>query len=396
MAGWWNRAQDAAFGLVADEDDQGIDEAERRRREMEAQRARMAALSAFGSQMLAASGYSRVPITGGQALGAGLDAGRQAGAKTRELQAKDRDARRKQQELEWLRKADLENLPTGELLYQLASRPALNNVITPIANARMTATQGPKLASKLAQDLHATYPDVQVGSKEWQQLYRDAMTQTQRGARPTSIDLLNEKMRLWQEAKGDPEKMAALEFAAGKGKGTTRRIYGPDGQLIIEEGGAGELRPPTENAIEAKIVAAQDRLANLKNLAATSADEYLNYAGRIGRFSLRQKSNTVGLSGEEQKWMDGAGKFLVRLNDTFNRYVNEITGAAIGVQEIDRLRAAMVNGDMSPAEFKADVVALIEIAEEEIERKRQQLGRSGPRVQGKSADDYYREAGNGP
>ncbi len=54
---------------------------------------------------------------------------------------------------------------------------------------------------------------------------------------------------------------------------------------------------------------------------------------------------------ERADFIEKRSQYINNIEQVFNTYKKEITGAAAGEKEIDQLRASFLNGDMSPSEF---------------------------------------------
>lgn len=64
-------------------------------------------------------------------------------------------------------------------------------------------------------------------------------------------------------------------------------------------------------------------------------------------------SNLTGKTKEEQAdFIEKRSKYMNNIEQVFNTYKKEITGAAAGEREIEMLRKSFLNGDMSPSEFQ--------------------------------------------
>ena len=80
----------------------------------------------------------------------------------------------------------------------------------------------------------------------------------------------------------------------------------------------------------------------------------LTYSGKITAEFTRQ-AEKLGIKPTElqREALNKKVKFTTAIEQLFNAYRKEITGAAAAVQELDRLKKSFINVDMSPTEFEA-------------------------------------------
>ena len=155
-----------------------------------------------------------------------------------------------------------------------------------------------------------------------------------------------------------------LEYQTQKrGKGTRVEV-GPDGYFSFSQGDVEplELGKAASTEVEKDILGIDEQLRGLDQVAQQYEDEFLTYGGQLaaGADSTLNKLTggdyTVGGLGTGER----AAKripFIQSVNRLFNAYRKEITGAAAAVQELESLKKAMLNTDLSPAEFKSAYAA---------------------------------------
>lgn len=154
-------------------------------------------------------------------------------------------------------------------------------------------------------------------------------------------------------------------------KGTS--IVLPDGTIVDIEGGAGEGQPLTQkslNRAQDDIISTQSNLVDLDNIAKNYSDEYLTYKGQFGAAATKYKEKLgIETSEDERRFLANRTKFTQGVEQFFNKYRKEITGAAASVQELEMLKKSMLNADASPTEFRAAYDKFRDVANAQLELK---------------------------
>jgi len=143
-------------------------------------------------------------------------------------------------------------------------------------------------------------------------------------------------------------------------------VQTPDG-LIISQGKPSEVQQimskPSQKTVgdlQESIGKSLETMGDLDQVASKYADNYLTYGGKTKRWTSRE-AEKLGLGGLVNKeFLGEATKFKTTVDQFFNQYRKDITGAAASVQELDRLKESIFNSDMSPTEFKASFGAFRE------------------------------------
>lgn len=141
--------------------------------------------------------------------------------------------------------------------------------------------------------------------------------------------------------------------------GSTETIEtGPDGSVRIVRGkgaaGTSGMQRSTAGKIEQKLMVLRETAGNLDQIAADFDPQALTYYGKLSAaISATKEQLGRELSPEESARLQSVVKFRNGLDQAFNAYRQEITGAAASVQELDRLQKTMMNTKMSPTEFQA-------------------------------------------
>jgi hypothetical protein len=116
------------------------------------------------------------------------------------------------------------------------------------------------------------------------------------------------------------------------------------------------LEKSQRSSIQGDIVDLTGQMADLDEVASLYSDDYLTLQGKA-EGGLAKAMDKVGLSTNDQKaFLGRKRKFTQGVNQLFNAYRSEITGAAASEQELERLKDAMLSEDLSPAEFQAAYV----------------------------------------
>jgi hypothetical protein len=123
--------------------------------------------------------------------------------------------------------------------------------------------------------------------------------------------------------------------------------------------GGQPLTRPNESEVQAGAINAQYGLDRLAGIRAGFDPRWLTYKGQFGQFANEIRSKAQGLpfvpklSDEARSDLSAFSRFKGDTLDNTNRYIKEITGAAMGIQEAKRIMASMPNMDDSPESFQA-------------------------------------------
>lgn len=131
----------------------------------------------------------------------------------------------------------------------------------------------------------------------------------------------------------------------------------PDGGFRITRGNtkpSESLNKTTIKDLESKIASNMDNLSRLEVIEQQYVPDFLTYGGKVSATISKLKSKAgFDLSPEDERFLQGRRRFTQGINQMFNAYRKEITGAAAAVQELESLKKAMLSEDLSPTEFKA-------------------------------------------
>lgn len=162
-----------------------------------------------------------------------------------------------------------------------------------------------------------------------------------------------------------------------------------NGNVIFEQGGWGQAASPTNattNDLQKDTISSLNTLNNLDQVAKDYKSSYLTYAGQARGWTANKMGKVFGQSGDKE-FLQGKTKFQTGVQQMFNQYRKDITGAAASVQELDRLKQSMLNEDMSPEEFEAAYSQFRNIIESSLKLKQQYMKQGLPLDQvGKAID----------
>jgi len=114
------------------------------------------------------------------------------------------------------------------------------------------------------------------------------------------------------------------------------------------------MTPTVRSQTQKEVKGLMTQLNDLTALKEDYKSDFLTYQGKFKKWALNQTSRFRGqLSPEDQKYVSGARKFVEGVEQIFNQYRKQITGAQAAMKEIKMLRDSILNKDLSPAEFEA-------------------------------------------
>lgn len=129
-------------------------------------------------------------------------------------------------------------------------------------------------------------------------------------------------------------------FAMGGGMGQL-----PNGNMAPDKTVARETQKDVINA-----VGTLDRLDEIAN---NYKRDYLTTQGRVSGW-VGTQADRLGMASKDQKqFIQGRRRFTQMVDQEFNAYRKDITGAAAAMAELESLKKAMINTDLSPSEFEA-------------------------------------------
>lgn len=146
-------------------------------------------------------------------------------------------------------------------------------------------------------------------------------------------------------AGADAATLKAYDDAIAKvGQGQTINLSINDGKQ--------EMTKPTANKVQDSILDAETALSGLDSIANSFSGDYLTYQGRAKAFGGRLLDK-AGMENDMTRFNASRTKMRNEVNQFFNQYRKDITGAAASEKELEQLKDSILNEDMGPAEFKA-------------------------------------------
>ena len=153
----------------------------------------------------------------------------------------------------------------------------------------------------------------------------------------------------------DPAEMTPQQRQLLQAEATRRGIG--EGQKINVY--TGELSKPTKTKVEEQQLNTGDQIARLNNIQFSYRPEFLNIKFRAGQAWNTLKDKVGNLPAEEKATLTNYSTYKQNSIQNLNLTIKELTGAAMGVQEADRIITSLPNpgtgifdGD-SPTEFEA-------------------------------------------
>jgi len=126
----------------------------------------------------------------------------------------------------------------------------------------------------------------------------------------------------------------------------------PDGTIV--QVGGDRLPKPVERKETQTVISMGQSLARLASIKKEYDPSFLTYQGKARNLISRLKSKAdIDLSPEDRKYLKQSRRFTQAVNYEFNAYRKLITGAAAAMSELEDLKKAVINTDLSPDEFEA-------------------------------------------
>lgn len=169
---------------------------------------------------------------------------------------------------------------------------------------------------------------------------------------------------------------------------------GPNGEVSLRTGGAtgdAAFGKSATNALESSILTDSDLIQRGARLMREYRPEFLTYQGQLDNWVTKQAEKLGRDPGEVRKeTLKAKTRFTMSIEQLFNQYRKEITGAAAAVAELDRLKKSFINMDMGPSEFEAGMELFMEESARALRLKRRLLREGVPGTElGKLLDDAF-------
>ena len=206
-------------------------------------------------------------------------------------------------------------------------------------------------------------------------------------------------------APNDPNRSFYQAAIAKKVQSTGMQVtVDKDGTVRVTQGpigAGGELTKPTETKVQEEMVFSMDQLQQLEEVGKSFSREFLTYKGRGKRFVLNQMSRLEDVIGPlKQKDRDFVARsrgFTEGVEQFFNRYRKEITGAQAVMKELEMLRDSVLNRNLSPDEFETSFNRMINQTKRSLRLKQMLIkkGFSGNEL-GKMLDKEFMAGNDAP
>lgn len=133
-------------------------------------------------------------------------------------------------------------------------------------------------------------------------------------------------------------------------------VVGPDGTVTV----GAPLSSGNIGKAQEKVTGAIDNLSRLKDIRSTFDPQFLTYVGKGRQAFLKTKERAgVSLDPTEKQYLGQYRQFSEGVEQFFNQYKKDITGAAAAVAEISALKDSIINTDLSPTEFTSSYDRLV-------------------------------------
>lgn len=191
----------------------------------------------------------------------------------------------------------------------------------------------------------------------------DAKTRLQMGMEREKL-ANTEAYRDRRLAQGD-ERNAIARIRANRPPGNGMSVsFDENGNPVVQVGGAGPAAPgnvgltrSNQTAVQKDVMSGMGTLSRLDEIAKAYSADYLTAQGAVKGWTGRM-ADKVGMASDNQKaFIQGRRNFTQQVDQEFNAYRKEITGAAAAMAELKDLKKAMISTDLSPAEFEAAYMA---------------------------------------
>lgn len=218
---------------------------------------------------------------------------------------------------------------------------------------------------------------------------------------PEKLDQFQGLIKSWKEAPEGSEEKRLLEAKIGKEvaqAGGMRISYDAEGRPIIETGGAavagGNIPLDKPNAREAQkeVMSTVKSLERLDQIEKDFDPSFLTYGGKMKNWaSATAEKIGVDLPKEDATKVKQYRKWAQNVDYEFNAYRSQITGAAAAVAELDRLKTAMLNTDLSKSQWEGAMESYKEELKRSVRLKNRFL-REGIDVSDKEGGKQYDQA----
>lgn len=171
---------------------------------------------------------------------------------------------------------------------------------------------------------------------------------------------------------------ALKDMEKGDESGSGVKLHISEGGEVTYESGStkAELTTSTATGIQENVLSMQKDGYMLKKLRDNFNDDYLTYRGQGGAWFQEKSEKAKGTIAEPilgaiaefilpegvnpKKYVYDSTKYLNTVEQFFQRYRKQITGAQAALQELADLRQAFISKDMSPSQFQGSLDAILD------------------------------------
>ena len=183
-----------------------------------------------------------------------------------------------------------------------------------------------------------------------------------------------------QEARDEALIAGAKAQATAPYKSSTQFTVNPDGSVTYSQGvpasaGRSPLTSTVQKDIQKDVVGGIETIDSLSRIKGLYKPEFLTYPGKVAAEGRRQLEK-LGFEGVGKKQIKEISKFKSNVQQFFNQYKKEITGAAAGVKEMEDIKESIIALEDSPSEFEAKLQEMEEKAKRGL-RIKQMILREG-------------------
>jgi len=185
------------------------------------------------------------------------------------------------------------------------------------------------------------------------------------------------------------DKFVQYKYENGKWipTGITADRYKPTTNVTVNTG----MEKTTKASIEKSLVGSVDQLLKLESIGNDIFKPALTLEGQAKNWIYKTKDYLgMELPKEQKEFLGKARVFIEDLEQYFNTYRKEITGAQAAVKELEMLRKSVLNKKLSPTQFEYSFNRIMGVVKKDIRIKRMLLaqGFEGKEFKQKLAEIY--------
>ena len=155
--------------------------------------------------------------------------------------------------------------------------------------------------------------------------------------------------RAWKVVGRGPRTTGAETWSFDPESGRFLMVKGPAGMVS-----QAPLGKKAEGAVQENWIRSADSLSRMAEIRRSYNPEFLTYMGAARKEGLSFIDKISRLpEGESKQYLKDYRTFQQGVKREFNAYRKYVTGAAAAMAELEDLKDAIINMDLSPAEFEA-------------------------------------------